>query len=83
MSTPFQVAAKCPRCKSRDFSLTRIYEEAEEKDVRNGVLANFCARIPLNEVRAYCICAKCGHEWKPRGNNLEELPLELPGEAQS
>ncbi len=71
----FRVSAKCPRCRSRDFTLTRIYEEAEEKNVRGGVLENFCTRLPLDEVRAYCICDKCNHEWKPRTGNLVEEPI--------
>lgn len=63
-----RIKARCPKCKSTDFSASETVEEIITYSVRKGELLSGEGDHEQGFITSIsCVCEKCGHEWKPRG----------------
>lgn len=61
------VDARCPKCRSRDFTVTCIDEHSFSARVQDGRwLAAFTESAMPSRTAAYGNCTRCNHEWKFR-----------------
>lgn len=58
---------KCPKCRSRDYTLIETAEEHVIYEVRDGIKPKDATDHEAGTILGVeCECSDCGYNWKPR-----------------
>ena len=63
-----KLRTRCPKCRSRDFQTTEVFEELVHVRISGGIHPGEAVdHEPGTILGINCTCEKCGHRWVPRG----------------
>lgn len=64
------IQSKCPKCRSRSFTVLFCVETEAAASVKNGVVRHWGMQGFVHPITANATYSKCGYEWRMRDPNI-------------